>query len=509
MIKDHNAILPPGYLPTANQVAVTVDGVPLRVVRYQHFDVPICFVHASLPEAVEHEVAVSVRRYQSWCRVYPDRLGVGRLSPEKKAKKPVAFRIRGNPYAVFESDGLGYLVLAFDPLQPEPAGDAVLNAAELGIRPDPDRVQTAALQAALDRVSADPQRDTLLLPAGLYRSGDLRLSANCRLHLASGAVLKASDHARDIGDPALPGWDRKRACFISATGAENIAITGHGHLDGNRAVLDLDRYYRQMIALTGCRNVRLEGPVFSDPCNWNTHLRDCEDVLARRLKILNNRPLMVCINTDGINPDSCRRVAIEQCVMHTGDDAVAVKSSDRGDGPPPDVADITVTDLLAINNSTTAKIGTETCAAVMERIRFERIDAVRTARLCVIDAFDRAHVREVVFNDCRVHQLDTLRADSVATGYVIELQAPAQAWRPIAAQGKISGVTLTDIVSDTPGRCAVRGQSDERGVVDVSLERVQFGGMPLTPTDIECGPHALNLRVDGVAIAADATQGEG
>jgi hypothetical protein len=35
-LADHNASLPAGYLATADQVSVQVDGRPLRVVRYSH-----------------------------------------------------------------------------------------------------------------------------------------------------------------------------------------------------------------------------------------------------------------------------------------------------------------------------------------------------------------------------------------------------------------------------------------------------------------------------------------
>jgi hypothetical protein len=494
-VLDHNAALPSGYLPTADQVTVQVDGIPLRVVRYSHFDVPVYFVHGSLQEGVDHDVSVTIKRYQGSCRLFPERLGI-RL-PRPAHKKPLVFTIRDNPYLVLESDGLGYVLLAFDPAQSEPQGTGVLRADEVGVLPDAGRVQTAAIQAAIDRVAADSALHTLVLPAGLYRAGDLHLRSHVRLHLARGAVLKASDRAADLGDPSVKGWDRDRATFIHASDCEEIAITGHGHIDGNRTVLDLEQYHKGLVRLLGCRQVRLEGPVFSDPCNWNTHLRACEEVLVRRLKVLNNRPMMVCINTDGVNPDCSRRVSIEHCLMHTGDDAVAVKSCDHGDGRLRDVADITVTDLLAINNSTTAKIGTETCAAVMERIRFVRIDAVRTARLCAVDAFDYAHIRDIVFEDCHVHDLDNHRPDGVATDRLIDLHASATTWRAVGGKSRISNVTLRNISSEESGRCVFTGLDSEYGVRGVTLDRVTSGGRRLVSSDVE-----RHGGVEGVTVMA-------
>ncbi|MCH8475328.1 MAG: hypothetical protein LAT55_08890 [Opitutales bacterium] len=482
-IIDFNAQLPEGYLPTADQVLVKVEGTPLRVVRYSQCDVPFCFVHASLPENEEHEVALSIKRHHEEIRVYPSRLGIQVRPPEKK--QPATFRIHGNPYLVVETDGLGYLLLAFEPPAPDPHGPGVIAGPELGVHHDPKRVQTREIQDAMDRVSADPDLHTLMLPSGWYRAGNLSLRSNCRLHLCRGAVLQASDRADDIGDPAHGGWHHRRAAFINALSGQNISLTGPGHIDGNRSVLDNQGYYRDMVSVKGCHNLRIDGPVFSGSCNWNTHLRGCEEVEINRLKVLNNRPLVGHVNTDGVNPDCCRRVTIHHCLMHTGDDAVAVKSCGTEDGWLGDVADITVTDLIAINNSATAKIGTETCAARMERIRFERIDAVRTARLCVIDGFDRATISEVTFRDVQLNQFDRSRPGSGSDGRLIDLHASAPTWRKIQGRSRIENVKLQNITADERGQCRMAGLNEDFGVSKVQLENITVAGKPLTLEEIE------------------------
>lgn len=493
-IVDFNALLPTGYLPTAEQVNVSVDGVPMRVVRYSHCDVPFYFVHASLAENVEHGLALSVKRHHGDIWVYPSRLGL-EVTPQQD-KQPAAFRFSGAPYLVVECEGLGYLMLAFEPPASDPEGPGVLRAADLGVTPNNVHVQTPALQAAIDRVSADSDLHTLVLTPGLYRAGDLHLRSNCRLHLCGGAVLQASDNAADIGDPSVGGFGPKRAAFINALSVENLSITGPGHIDGNRPVLDLQRYFRDMVCIKGCRSLRIDGPVFSSSCNWNTHLRGCEDVEVTRLKILNNRPPVGFINTDGLNPDCCRRVAIRQCLMHTGDDAVAVKSCGEDDGLLGDVADIVVSDLLAINNSATAKIGTETCAARMERIRFERIDAVHTARLCVIDAFDLADIRDVVFEDIRLNRLDHSRPGSASDGRLIDLHASAPTWRKVRGRSRIKNVHIRNLISDEPGRCLITGLSEEYGVSRVRLKNVRVAGKALQMEDLEQSGSVRELTLD-------------
>ena len=108
--------------------------------------------------------------------------------------------------------------------------------------------------------------------------------------------------------------------------------------------------------------------------------------------------------------------------MHTGDDAVAVKASNFT-GPAPDCCDIVVINLLAINNSSTAKVGTETVGAHMERISFKNVCAVRTVRLCAVDAYDNAAIRDVSWTNCYVHHLPT----NWHNPFLIDIQAPLPA----------------------------------------------------------------------------------
>ena len=70
---DYNALLPDGYLPTAEQLNIRVDGFPLRVVRYSHCDVPFYLVHATLRKEEEHEVELSVKRHHGIINVLPRR----------------------------------------------------------------------------------------------------------------------------------------------------------------------------------------------------------------------------------------------------------------------------------------------------------------------------------------------------------------------------------------------------------------------------------------------------
>ena len=60
---------------------------------------------------------------------------------------------------------------------------------------------------------------------------------------------------------------------------------------------------------------------------WCIHPLYCEDVTVRRVTIDSHFP-----NNDGCDPESSRRVLIEDCTFRTGDDAVAIKAGRDADG---------------------------------------------------------------------------------------------------------------------------------------------------------------------------------
>lgn len=241
----------------------------------------------------------------------------------------------------------------------------------------------------------------------------------------------------------------------------------------------MERYYKGMVRLIRSRDITIDGPVFSDSCGWNTTPRHCENVTVKRLKIFNNRPALSCINTDGLNPDGCQNVTIDHCLFHTGDDAVAVKSTNYG-GEPADCCDITVRDLLAINNSATAKIGTETMAGRMERIHFERITAVRTDRLVALDAYDHATISDVSWTDCDAHQWADLWTDA----YLIHLFAPdaGGGFRPLPGQASARGIRLSNISSTIPAPCVLDSRETDSGpaITDVAVDNISSGGESVT-----------------------------
>ena len=118
----------------------------------------------------------------------------------------------------------------------------VFNVEEQGAKGDGKTLNTAAIQKAIDACSLNC---TVLIPAGVFKTGALYLKSNMTLEVAEGATLLGSERAEDyplegyIQYPystmvrpaslinALPRDPRQHQSF------ENIRIVGKGTIDGN------------------------------------------------------------------------------------------------------------------------------------------------------------------------------------------------------------------------------------------------------------------------------------
>ncbi|NWG76592.1 MAG: right-handed parallel beta-helix repeat-containing protein, partial [Rubrivivax sp.] len=163
---------------------------------------------------------------------------------------------------------------------------------------------------------------------------------NVTLHLEEGAVLRASTdlthydrHEWGHHDDITP-WH-----FLYADGAENIALTGRGTLDGsgpafweperrNAWAFFVPRKFERpspMIEFTGCRHVLVEGVHIQDSPGWTLHGHDCDHLRVEGVTIRNS---FFAPNGDGIDLTGCRDVIIHGCDISCGDDAIALKTSE-------------------------------------------------------------------------------------------------------------------------------------------------------------------------------------
>lgn len=217
---------------------------------------------------------------------------------------------------------------------------------------------TNAFQEAI-RACSEAGGGRVSVPRGKWLTGAIHLVSNIELHLEDGAEIIFSDDPQDYLPPVFArngGIELfNYSPLVYARDCENVAITGHGRLDGNAKAWwawqkrETKESYRMgaegvpveqrvfgtpeaairpsFVGLVGCKNVLLEGFTIGSGPNWTIHPVYCENVIIRRLNIDTHGP-----NNDGIDPDSCRNVLVEYCTFKTGDDCMVLKSGYNEDG---------------------------------------------------------------------------------------------------------------------------------------------------------------------------------
>jgi len=252
----------------------------------------------------------------------------------------------------------------------------VYNILDFGAVPDGETRSTKAIQRAIDKCTKTG--GTVLIPAGAFLSGTLRLRSDVELHLEHGSRLISCLDEEDMidyfkedsDDNEVDGWEG--GCFLFALHEKNIAITGTGVIDGQgrKVFFDDDPEYAfegSPLAVAGFRprmsyledveNLTVSDVTFYDSAFWTLHMAGCRKVRINNIVIENNKRGP---NTDGIDPDCCQDVIIRGCRIISGDDNVVIKSTTPMYKRYGDCRDIIVSDCILSSNCSGIKIGTET-----------------------------------------------------------------------------------------------------------------------------------------------------
>nr|WP_267188715.1 glycoside hydrolase family 28 protein [Bacillus safensis] len=246
--------------------------------------------------------------------------------------------------------------------------DRELNVVHYGADAEGKELSTNAIQSAIDEAHR-LKGGRVLIPRGTFVTGALELKSNVELHLQEKAYVTFSQDPKDYLPLVLTRYEGielyNYSPLIYAHHAENIAITGAGTLDGRgdehhwwpwkygtngQPSQDQDRqllfemaekripveervfgeghYLRSsFIQPYQCQQVLIEGVTVKDSPMWQIHPVLSSHVIVRGVKIIGHGP-----NTDGVNPESCRNVLIEDCYFDNGDDCIAIKSGRNEDG---------------------------------------------------------------------------------------------------------------------------------------------------------------------------------
>lgn len=207
-----------------------------------------------------------------------------------------------------------------------------------------DCLQTEYIQRAIDTCFLNGGGE-VVVPAGIYRTGGIRLRSNVTFHLLSGAVLEASENPADydviekdtlepikaedfdasIRSSAAPlsAWQH---AIIRAVHAENIAVIAepYAFIDGKNCYdPNGEENYRgpHGINLWNCKNVTFRGYTIRNTGNWAHAIFQSEQIQMENVTVYGGH--------DAFDIFLCKNVTVCNCEFYTGDDCIAGFGSEQ------------------------------------------------------------------------------------------------------------------------------------------------------------------------------------
>lgn len=212
---------------------------------------------------------------------------------------------------------------------------------DYGVAADSTMVQTAALQAVIDRAATDG--GLVVIPRGTFLTGALFFKPGTHLHLAEGARLKGSDRIEHfpVVETRIEGETCKYfAALINADQVDGFTITGSGTIDGNGyhywrefwirrewnpQCTNKDAQRPRLVYISNSRNVTVQDVRLVNSPFWTNHIYRSDHVRFLHCYIYAPTSGVKAPSSDAIDIDACTDVLVHGCYMNVNDDAVVLK----------------------------------------------------------------------------------------------------------------------------------------------------------------------------------------
>lgn len=317
-----------------------------------------------------------------------------------------------------------------------------------------------------DRPSPDDPNVLYYAAGQTYEVPELELQSGQTLYLEGGAVLKGSIRAKE---------------------AENIAIRGHGILDGSYYLRSRGESSRSIL-LDRCRNVDIRDIAMIRPSTWMVTLGCCRDVRVRNLKQIGE-----VVSSDGIDVVGSQDVTIEDCFLRNNDDCIVVKAFRFGRTDPnaagPDFrqnpSNILAQNCTLLNDraGNAMEIGHELSVDRVSDITFRDIDVLSVhghGAVFSIHNYDRSTVENVLWEDIRIeHCYDR----------VIDIRIARSRFSSDEERGQIRNIVFRNIDwQRTPSNegyttSVIGGWDPDHQVQNVTLQNFRIDGQPISHLD--------------------------
>lgn len=381
----------------------------------------------------------------------------------------------------------------------------------------------------------------VIIPKGTWNTGAIELKSHVNLVLEEGATLHFAFEPK-LYPLVRTSWEGL-ACWnyspcIYAYKATDIAITGKGTIDGGGNNDTFWQWngsprfgYKEGVTKEsqklGSRSKLLkmaEDGVPFDERKFGmgyglrpqlVNMVHCERILIKDVKMINSpfwviHPLLsknitvdgVYVwnegpNGDGCDPEACENVLIQNCVFHTGDDCIAIKSGRNNDGRlwNQPSKNIIIRNCKMEDGHGGVVIGSEISGG-SENVYAEN---------CVMDSPHLERILRIKTNNCRGGQVQNINMRNVVVGQckeaVVKINLDYErkeicyrGFEPIVNNVNVENVTC----QKSDYGVLIIGRDSLENVYDINIKNCKFDGVVKEPVKIT--GKTRNVKFDNLVI---------
>jgi polygalacturonase len=393
----------------------------------------------------------------------------------------------------------------FMPLASLAAAPGTFNIVDFGATGQGIQADTAAIQRAIDACAASGGGRVEVPPGTRLTIGTVVLKSHVELHLGRGSLLKGSprhsDFTRFAPPPVSfdPGPVPMMGVIVYAEGADDIAVTGPGRIDGNGMAyvskvgpqiytcVDLRPF---MMVLKECRHVLLRDFSLTNSAFWTLRLLGCDDVSVDSLRIDGD---LLMPNNDGLDIDWSSNVRVRDCHITTGDDCISLKTAPLSEGVSRPCENVVITGCTLVTRSCGVVLGCDASGPIRDVVVSDCVikDSHRgvAVRLSLQGSIERVLFSNLV--------IETRIFDSMWWGRGEPIQVLALPWTAKTGLGVIRDVRFSNLICTSENGAMV--YAAEPGHIEgISFDRVSIriqrpsafegGRQDLRPNDTEALP---------------------
>jgi len=313
----------------------------------------------------------------------------------------------------------------------------VVSLADVGGSGDGTTLNTASILEAVARIRSNGG-GTLRVPSGTWLTGPFNMTSNMTLHLEEGAILMAATDKHlwptvaalpTYGGSRNTGLPFRTAPFIGGFDVSNVKITGNmGVVDGQgkswwttcsiRTRETSNCTPPHLIEFVRSSDLEIAHVQLRNSPFWTVHPYYSDDIYIHDISITNPHDAP---NADGVDPDSCNNVRIENMVYSGSDDAVSIKSGwdcfGYGSLGKPST-NIFIRNLVADSESSGVAIGSEMSGGV-ENVTVMDCDFRGSTRAALVylksNDYRGGYMRNILFSNLTFH--DGTKAFGIISNY--------------------------------------------------------------------------------------------